>query len=281
MGASPSPTGPLHLGSLCTALLSWLHAREANGVWLVRIDDLDQFRCDPHWSQDIATVLAAHGLHPDATPALQSSRLEAYAAAFDALDDHRYHCRCSRKSLPPGPYPGHCRAGIGQAIPDQGAVRVDCSALCTTVDDLIQPMMHSPHPGDCVIRRGDSLYAYQLASAVDEQLDGITHVVRGIDLLDSTLWQRHLTQLLGGTPPRYGHLPIVVDQQGAKLSKQQGAAAIQGGSAGANYRTLAELLNRPDPPSAADSVATWLDWWLAQGPLTDWLTTTRNDIPIP
>lgn len=277
---APSPTGPLHLGSLCAALISWAHARQHQGSWAVRIDDLDTFRCDPKWSDALITTLAAFGLESDTPIQYQSQRSQHYQEALHALAPICYHCTCPRKSRAPGPYPGTCRHRMGQPIPVTGAIRVDCTTLDTHLDDVLVGRTTHAHPGDPIIRRADGLYAYQLACTVDDHLDRITHVIRGCDLLESTLWQRHLTQRLIGAVPKYGHFPVLTDSDGQKLSKQQGAEAIDPSRPGHTYRRLATILRRPDPPEATAPVSDWLAWWLAQGPVTTWWSPMHQNIPI-
>ena len=277
---APSPTGPLHLGSLFAALVSWVHARQHRGHWSIRIDDLDAQRCDPQWSDAIIATLAAFGLTSDTPIVYQSDRIIAYGEAFAQLSAHAYHCTCSRKSRAPGPYAGTCRRRLGKSLPLQGAIRVDCASLQCTLDDIIMGHCMYPHPGDPIIRRTDGLYAYQLACTVDDATDQITHVIRGVDLLESTLWQRHLMHHLHLTPPTYGHFPVLVGHQGDKLSKQHGAPGINPRQPGQVFRQLATILERPEPPDAGVPIPDWLDWWLAQGDVTSWWPKMRQNIPI-
>lgn len=277
---APSPTGPLHLGSLFAALVSWVHARQHQGAWAIRIDDLDTFRCDPKWSDALITTLAAFGLESDTPICYQSSRIQRYRDALETLTPLCYHCTCSRKSRAPGPYPGICRHRVGQPIPDEGAIRIDCSTLETHLDDVLAGPRTYAHPGDPILRRADGLYAYQLACAVDDHLDGMTHIIRGCDLLESTLWQRHLRWHLTGSAPHYGHFPVLTDADGHKLSKQHGADAIDPRVPGATYRQLAERLRRPDPLASTAPVSQWLEWWLMQGPVTTWWSPSSQNIPI-
>lgn len=208
---APSPTGPLHFGSLVAALASYTDARANNGAWLVRMEDVDTPRCFPGADQLILDTLQAFGLQWDEDVMYQSTRTDAYGAALEELK-HRgaaYPCTCSRKDIGEGPYPGTCRSGpTSTGKPISWRVRYD-----------------GPE-GDFVVRRSDGLFSYQLAVVVDDAAQGITHVVRGADLLDSTPWQVHLQQLLGYPTPHYRHIPLVTNAQGEKLSKQTKAEPL-------------------------------------------------------
>ena len=206
---APSATGPLHLGSILAALVSYIHAKQHHGDWLIRIDDLDEKRCKPIHVNSILECLDAFGFRPSASVCRQTDRIMDYQNALVSLENQRrlYPCTCTRKSLPKGPYPGFCRHQIGQTLIAESAVRIDTSDIDLTVDDLIATSSTIQPLGDFIVKRRDGLFAYQLACAVDEQIDGITHVIRGIDLLDSTPMQRFITQCLGYESPTYGHFP--------------------------------------------------------------------------
>jgi glutamyl-Q tRNA(Asp) synthetase len=238
---APSPTGPLHLGSLVAALGSWLDARAHDGIWLVRIEDIDPPREVPGAADGIIATLAACGLHSDEPVFWQHDRNAAYEAALARLIAARsaYGCACSRKEaddaaaaagLPPGVYAGTCRAGTGGREPRSVRARVPdppndaVSFQDRAAGSVSQQLAHQI--GDFVLRRADGLWAYQLAVVVDDAAQGITDVVRGSDLLDNTPRQIWLQQALGLPTPRYLHLPVVLNAQGEKLSKQTGAAAI-------------------------------------------------------
>lgn len=240
---APSPTGPLHMGSLVTALASWLDARAHGGQWLVRIEDIDTPRCVRDADHDILRTLARVGMTPDAPPVWQSRREPHYADALRRLDaaGHLYPCGCSRKEIADSlvhvrerhqtlGYPGTCRHGLNGKLPRAWRVRVpDGPAALVCFDDRWQGRQCQnleTELGDFVLRRADGLWAYQLAVVVDDGLQGITHIVRGADLLDSTPRQIHLQHLLGLPTPAYLHVPVVVNQAGEKLSKQSGAQAI-------------------------------------------------------
>jgi len=240
---APSPTGPLHMGSLVTALASWLDARAHGGTWLVRIEDIDHPRCVPGADEDILLTLDRLGLHADEPPAWQSRRTHHYADALLRLETarHVYPCGCSRKEIADSlvhvrerhqtlAYPGTCRGGLHGKLPRAWRVRVpDGAAATICFDDRWQGRQCqdlASELGDFVLRRADGLWAYQLAVVVDDGLQGITDIVRGADLLDSTPRQIHLQHLLGLPVPAYLHVPVVVNAVGEKLSKQSGATAI-------------------------------------------------------
>lgn len=233
---APSPTGPLHFGSLIAAAGSYLQARAQGGEWLVRIEDLDPPREMAGAAASILRTLERFGLHWDGALLYQSQRSEHYLAALDQLarDGVIYHCRCSRSELaatcrngPFGPiYNGHCRSRGEKS----GALRVMTHDAPIELDDGL----HGPYGqrleselGDFVVRRADGLFAYQLAVVVDDAAQRISEVVRGSDLLDNTPRQIHLQRLLGYTTPSYVHLPLALNALGQKLSKQSGAAAIE------------------------------------------------------
>jgi glutamyl-Q tRNA(Asp) synthetase len=241
---APSPTGPLHAGSLVAALASWLDARAHGGQWLVRIEDVDKPRCVPGADQEILRQLALCGLLPDEAPVWQSTRDALYQAALDRLVAARaaYPCACSRKDIEEAlralgrerprhgelVYPGTCRDGLhGRAarawrfrVPD-GVVQWQDRRLGA------QSQVVAHEVGDFVLKRADGLYAYQLAVVVDDAGQGITHVVRGEDLADNTARQLLLQRALGFTTPIYLHTPLVLGANGEKLSKQNGAAALE------------------------------------------------------
>ena len=239
---APSPTGPLHEGSLVAALASWLDARAHDGAWLVRIEDVDGPRCPPGMDEVILGQLAALGLMPDEPPVWQSRRSALYQAALDRLvsADLAYGCACTRaeiaaayeRTIGPRPkhgelvYPGTCRHGTAGRPPRawryrvQGSIDWQDRRLGAQSQDLATAV------GDFVLKRADGLWAYQLAVVVDDADQGITDVVRGEDLADNTPRQIALQRALGLPTPRYLHTPLVMAADGHKLSKQNGAAAI-------------------------------------------------------
>ncbi len=235
---APSPTGPLHFGSLVAAAGSYLDARASAGEWLVRIEDLDPPRNMPGAADDILRTLEALGMHWDGTVLYQSTRNDAYDAALEQLRRKNllYPCACSRREIADsavtgidGPvYPGTCRNGL-QAGRAARAERVLTRDAIVEFSDAVQGRISQNVErliGDFVVKRADGLYAYQLAVVVDDAAQGITDIVRGADLLDSTPRQIWLQQLLGVATPRYAHLPVAVNVMGEKLSKQTLAQAV-------------------------------------------------------
>lgn len=229
---APSPTGPLHFGSLVAALASFLDARHARGTWLLRIEDLDPPRESADAPSLIMGALEAFGLYWDGVVTRQGDHLDAYQAALERLvhQDVVFPCACARRSFT-GIYPGTCRdrtfaeASTGPAY----ATRMRVPQGVDHFNDLFLGDVAFDFQceiGDFVIKRKDGLFAYQLAVVVDDAAAGVTHVVRGRDLLDSTPRQRCLQAALGFASPRFGHCPVVVHPDGAKLSKQTGAPAL-------------------------------------------------------
>lgn len=240
---APSPTGPLHQGSLLAALASFLDAKAHDGKWLLRIEDVDQHRTAHGASQAICETLEAHQLFWDGTPIIQSDRDARYIEILQQLaaQDRIFYCNCSRKLLKQhsGPYPGSCRKHkqahyrLATATePASHAIRFDVGHKQPRqeqfIDRILGPQSFDIEAlGDFIIRRRDSLFAYQLAVVVDDADQGITDIVRGADLLDSTPWQILLQRALGLKSPRYAHLPLLVNSADqSKLSKQTGAPAI-------------------------------------------------------
>ena len=227
---APSPTGPLHFGSLLAALGSWLFARHAGGQWLVRIEDLDPPREVAGAAQAQLRTLAAFGLEPDAPVAWQSRRGALYQAALQRLlaSGQAFACACSRSELAEaGGVHRQCVAEPGSR-PAAIRFRVPAGSI-VAFDDAIQGRVHqdvAADVGDFVMRRADGWWAYQLAVVVDDAAQGITEVVRGADLLDSTPRQVLLQRALGLPGPRYAHLPLVLDAAGGKLSKSLAARPV-------------------------------------------------------
>jgi glutamyl-Q tRNA(Asp) synthetase len=229
---APSPTGPLHFGSLVAAVGSYVDARARGGEWLVRIEDVDTPRVVPGAADDILRTLEACGMAWDGSIVHQRTRSDAYHAALHELRRQRnvYACACSRREIADSAvagiegyvYPGTCRGGLAQARKAR-AWRVRTRGAVIGFDDVIQGRVEhdlEKDIGDFVLYRADGVYAYQLAVVVDDAEQGITHVTRGSDLLDSTPRQIHLQHLLGVRTPVYAHLPVAVNAQGQKLSKQ-------------------------------------------------------------
>src|SRR5215212_870439 len=216
---APSPTGPLHLGSLVAAVGSWLHARAAGGRWLVRIEDLDTPRGVPGSADDILAALRRYALDWDGDVVWQSRRTHLYERALDELRAQNlvFDCACSRADLQRAPsaplgaeplYPGTCRDGLP---PGRAARSI---------------RFRSPDRDDFIVRRADGLFAYQLAVVVDDAEQGVTQVVRGADLLDSTPRQIALQRALGYPTPTYMHIPLVTNPDGSKLGKRDGSLPL-------------------------------------------------------
>ncbi|RZJ10947.1 MAG: tRNA glutamyl-Q(34) synthetase GluQRS [Rubrivivax sp.] len=254
---APSPTGPLHAGSLVAALASWLDARSHGGQWLVRIEDVDGPRCPPGMDEVILQQLAALGLHADEPPAWQSRRGGLYQDALDRLiaSGQVYGCACTRAEIAAaaGPrakhgelvYPGTCRNGThGRPVRAEAAVMpVDASFDAEAPGAQSQDL--ETEVGDFVLKRADGLWAYQLAVVVDDADQGITDVVRGEDLADNTPRQIALQRALSLPTPRYLHTPLVLAADGHKLSKQNGAAPLDLTETAARLREAAAWLGVP------------------------------------
>jgi glutamyl-Q tRNA(Asp) synthetase len=253
---APSPTGPLHLGSLICALATYLDARANNGTWLVRMEDLDPPREIPGAANSILNSLKAHGLYWDQEVLWQSQRDDAYAAVVEQLlaSDQAFHCDCSRAQLAQydNIYQGHCRH---RKLPADSAaavrVRVEGETSISVSDQLQAPLQEdvATAVGDFIIRRRDRLYAYQLAVVVDDAWQGINQVVRGSDLYDSTPRQIYLQQLLALPTPTYTHIPVITNGKGQKLSKQTHAPALDDKQAIDNLRLALRFLDQSPPPS--------------------------------
>ncbi|MDE1182803.1 tRNA glutamyl-Q(34) synthetase GluQRS [Paraburkholderia sp.] len=240
---APSPTGPLHIGSLVSALASWLDARAHRGIWLVRIEDIDGPRTVPGAADDILATLARFGMHADQPPVWQSARIDRYRQALAQLQAaaYVYPCGCTRKEIADSllhaharhttlAYPGTCRHGLHGKPARAWRLRVpDGDAAVIGFDDRwqgAQTQNLATEVGDFVLRRADDQWAYQLAVVVDDADADITHIVRGADLLDSTARQIYLQRCLGVASPSYLHVPVVTNGDGEKLSKQTGATAL-------------------------------------------------------
>lgn len=273
---APSPSGPLHFGSLVSALASYLDARASEGWWLIRMDDIDPPREQKGAAKHILYTLKQHGLVADQPVLLQSTRHLAYRDALDALKENAlvYACNCTRKTLAltQGIYNGHCR-NTPPAGTENTAVRLKLynlpepfqtlSDVCSFTDILqgLQTQNLALEVGDAVVYRKDQLFAYQLAVAVDDIFQGITHVIRGCDLLNVTARQIRLIELLGGRQPTYGHVPIVVTSSGLKLSKQNHAEPVDNHRASNNlWRALCFLGQNPPSDLATQKPAAILSW---------------------
>lgn len=269
---APSPTGPLHAGSLVAALASWLDARARGGAWLVRIEDVDRPRCVPGMAETILAQLARCGLLPDEPPLWQSTRDAAYEAAMLQLigAGRAYPCACTRSDIEAAlaargqtrtrfgelVYPGTCRNGLQGHLPRAWRLRVDGVVHWHDRRLGAQEQDVARSVGDFVLRRADGLWAYQLAVVVDDAAQGITDVVRGEDLADNTPRQILLQRALGVATPRYLHTPLVLGTDGHKLSKQNGAAALEPDDPLPALRAAARVLGLP--PLEADRRSEWL-----------------------
>ena len=266
---APTPSGPLHLGSLYTAVASYLDARANNGLWLLRIEDIDPPREQPGASDAIIACLNQHGLLWDGDILYQSLRSKAYDQAIALLQaaGHCFYCDCSRKQLAhcQGEYSGHCRH---RQLTDNGKralrLRTDTPINCDFDDRLQGHQQLPPAPAGCchdfVIRRRDGLYAYQLAVVVDDIAQGVTDVVRGSDILDSTFRQAWLYHYLGQPRPAWLHLPVLTGSNGQKLSKQNLAEAVDDNHPADNLRTVLRLLRQPAPPADCRQPGSILAW---------------------
>lgn len=236
---APSPTGPLHYGSLVTALASFLDARHAGGKWLLKIDDLDPPRESIDAPKKIRRQLLALGLQWDLKVIYQSDRLNSYDAAIASLKPFTFPCTCSRKSVP-NVYSGTCRL---KGFPKPGepyAVRVQVPKQIVSINDRslgLQTWNLETEVGDFIIKRKDRLHAYQLAVVVDDIHYSISHIVRGNDLLDSTPRQLAIYERLKVSPPEYLHIPVLVDKSGNKLSKQAHAKPVDTSDAQSTIRS--------------------------------------------
>ena len=271
---APSPTGPLHMGSLLTALASFLDARAHQGLWLLRIDDLDTPRNIQQADNAILKTLEAFGLHWAGQVAYQSQHHEAYQQALQVLNDKNllYRCICSRKSLaeedlpntlPGGIYPNVCRQKNHLSASDY-ALRIKTEPLNIHFIDHLQGMITENlaiQHGDFILQRKDHIIAYQLAVVIDDHLQQVNHIVRGADLLDSTIKQHYLHQCLSLPSPQYMHVPLLTGAQGTKLSKRDFAPAVTQHNSHQTLFKLLELLQQNPPADLkASPVATQLHW---------------------
>lgn len=264
---APTPSGQLHFGSLVTALASYLDARNQGGRWLVRIEDLDQPRVVAGATEHILRTLEYYGLEWDGEIVYQSQRVELYEAILATwlADGKAYYCDCSRQQVAAyaGIYPGTCRTR-GLAPADDRAIRVRVPNDTISFLDRLQGSVSQQlqdEVGDIVVRRRDGLIAYQLAVVADDIAQGITHVVRGADLLDSTPRQLWLYQLFGRAAPLYLHIPLIMRPDGEKLSKRLGSAALEPRQASATlWRALAALRQSPPKRLVGAGVHELLAW---------------------
>jgi glutamyl-Q tRNA(Asp) synthetase len=267
----------LHLGSLLAAVGSFLDARSRGGRWLVRMEDLDSTRVVPGSADEMLRTLEAFGLLWDGEVAYQSRRTHLYTDALESLraSGRTFECSCSRRELTAedSGYPGTCREGPrrpGGATATRFRIE---EAQTVVFDDGFQGQIALPmgRLGDVIVRRRDGVFAYQLAVVVDDALQGITDVVRGADLLESTGWQIALQRTLKLPTPRYAHLPLLLERTGGKLSKSRRSMALDVGRAGAEMLQVLRLLGLTPPAELACATpATLLEWatghWRGQPP---------------
>lgn len=276
---APSPTGPLHAGSLVAALASWLDARAHGGQWLVRIEDVDSTRCLPGMDQVILQQLAACGLHSDQPPVYQSQRSELYQQALGQLitSGHAYPCGCSRRDIEltlqqSGQfkprhgeliYPGTCRDGLHGKPARAWRFRTEAQPLMQWQDRRLGEQLQdvASEVGDFILKRADGCFAYQLAVVVDDGAQGITDVVRGEDLADNTARQILLQRALHQPTPRYLHTALVLGTNGDKLSKQNGAQALDTSNPLAALNQAAAVLGLAGQHEPADALTHWVAQW--------------------
>lgn len=260
-------------------MASYVHARQHQGTWLLRIEDVDETRIRAGAAADIQRTLENLGFEWDEQVMFQSQRKQPYAEAIESLlkTSHAYPCACSRSDIATNGlqgaegwiYPGSCRNGIAHGKKPR-TIRLRTHDQPIEFQDMILgPQSHriESETGDFVIRRADGYTAYQLAVVVDDEDQGITHVVRGADLLGSTARQIHLQQILGFSIPQYAHVPLVLDEQGRKLSKQDDAHPVSTADPLQSLRSASQFLYNTTPPPELDSVSEF--WrWLMQQPAT-------------
>ena len=280
---APSPTGPLHAGSLVAALASWLDARAHGGAWLVRIEDVDAPRCLPGMDQIVLQQLSRCGLVSDEPVVWQSQRGDVYQQALDHLvrRGHAYPCGCSRKDIEAtlqaqgtgrerhhiAVYPGTCRpehGGLRGKPARAWRLQIPDPAVVNWADRRLGPQTQTvaTEVGDFVLKRADGLWAYQLAVVVDDAAQGITHVVRGEDLADNTARQILLQRALGLPTPAYLHTPLVLGDNGEKLSKQNGAQPLDLSDPLTALNAAAQTLGLPPQAGGVpQALITWTSAW--------------------
>ncbi len=284
---APSPTGPLHFGSLVAAVGSYLDARHHGGQWLIRIEDVDRPRCPPGADDALLRLLDAYGFERDGEVLWQSRRDALYDDALEILRANHvvFACACTRSELAAAShgrracdgaplYPGNCRHGLppGRA-PRAWRMRVNDTTI--GFDDLFRGRISqnlARDVGDFVLKRADGLFAYQLAVVVDDAAQGITHIVRGADLLDSTPRQIFLQQHLGISTPVYAHLPLVINETGEKLSKQTRAAPLSADTIAPTLLSALRFLGQ-NPPGEMEAASPGEIW---QWAIAHW---TRAAVP--
>lgn len=277
---APSPSGPLHYGSIVTALASYIDAKSHAGRWLIRIEDIDPPRECAGAKSLILDQLAAFGLVSDGPVIFQSEQIERYQNQIESWSAQglAYYCDCTRKRLKQLShiYDGHCLSKTKVSQP--AAIRFHNTFSETQFTDRVfgqvtLPQAHAQQ--DFIIRRKDGLIAYQIAVVMDDIKQNISHIVRGSDLLDSTLWQHSLYRTLEHSPPSFAHIPVILGPDGRKLSKQNGAPAILLNEAQTIcFSALQTLMLAPPAELQLESVSTQLDWAVAK-----WQINTLSNTP--
>ncbi|MFV2059645.1 MAG: tRNA glutamyl-Q(34) synthetase GluQRS [Gammaproteobacteria bacterium] len=273
---APSPTGPLHFGSLVTAIASYFQAKSQNGKWLVRMEDIDKDREQHGAASLILKTLEAHHLFWDDTVIYQSTRQHYYEHAITKLDNLKklYRCQCSRKTIresivkygyTENVYPGTCRK-LALSAQQPHSLRILVGKQTIKFNDTIQGMVTEEiqRQGDFVIRKVDGSVTYQLAVAIDDALQNITEVVRGVDLLDSCARQILIMKLLNYPVPQYSHIPVLCHPDGSKLSKQTGAMAIENSGAASHLWQALTYLNQNPPSALQNATIEELHSWAIQ-----------------
>lgn len=288
---APSPTGPLHFGSLIAATGSYLQAKKQQGEWLVRIDDIDPPREVAGASDAILTTLEHFGFEWDGPVIYQSTRHAVYQDALDALQTKGmvYPCACTRKIIAKAQamsvnkkiYPGTCRKGLSRGQSGR-MLRINTQGIVIQFDDRLQAHCKyklETEVGDYIVLRADGLFSYQLATSIDDAEQGITEVVRGYDLLDSTPCQLHIQQSLGLVSPDYCHLPIVLNEQGQKLCKQHHAPALDAGQASALIWQALTFLGQKVPKELRNETLNTLWEWAIVNWQTDKIPKQQTTPP--
>lgn len=291
---APSPTGPLHFGSLLAALASYLEAKTQDGLWLVRMEDLDKPREVAGAANHILNTLEKFGLEWDGEVVYQSQRSELYQEALNQIKAKSliYQCSCSRKEIADSYnqkqaqhgidgliYPGTCRDKSSTFKPYAERIKVKDQNI--SFNDAIQGRINqnlATQIGDFVLKRADGLFAYQLAVVVDDYLQGVTHVVRGADLLDSTPRQIYLQQVLGYSTPKYAHIPVASNQAGEKLSKQTLATPIDANNAPNLLINALDFLGQTPPQDLSNYKAQEILAWAMQHWALDKIPKQRSII---
>ncbi len=277
---APSPSGPLHFGSLLAALASYLDAKKHQGQWLLRIEDIDPPREIPGASSLILNTLEDHGLYWDEKELYQSTRSEAYRVTLNELIESAkaYACNCTRKDVAGmgGIYNRHCHQ---KTLACKGnAIRLRNSMYSDHFSDLIlglTTLEQNRAQEDFIIHRRDGLFAYQLAVVIDDHYQNINHVIRGSDLLDTTCWQLSLFNSLNQPQPKYGHIPLALGENGRKLSKQNKAPALNSKTANKNlHEALTFLGQKPPQHLKQESVNDIINW-----AISNWNRQQLSDKP--